>query len=380
MKLTAQLRLLPTPEQANYLECTLRRANLAASYVSEVAWEARTFGRFALQKLCYVEVRKQFGLSAQMTIHALAKVSDAYKPDKRKKRFFRPLGSIAYDDRILSWNLNEPSVSIWTVSGRLSIPFVCGERQMRFLKDRKGESDLVYRQGEWYLLATCEIDAPKPFVPEGALGVDLGVRNIATDSDGNIHAGATVDGIRRRRRRLRRKLQRRRTKSKRRRLQKLSGRERRFATDTNHKISKRIVELAERTKRAIALEDLKGIRSRARARRQQRARLHSGWSFGQLRAFVEYKARLAGVPVYHVDPRNTSKECPECGHVSRSNRSSQAVFACTSCGCAGHADVIAARNISGRVAVMLPNVSEALSSASVAPGTSPRFSGRLMTR
>jgi putative transposase len=251
---------------------------------------------------------------------------------------------------------------------------------MRFLKDRKGESDLVYRQGEWYLLATCEIDAPKPFVPEGALGVDLGVRNIATDSDGNIHAGATVDGIRRRRRRLRRKLQRRRTKSKRRRLQKLSGRERRFATDTNHKISKRIVELAERTKRAIALEDLKGIRSRARARRQQRARLHSGWSFGQLRAFVEYKARLAGVPVFHVDPRNTSKECPECGHVSRSNRSSQAVFACTSCGCAGHADVIAARNISGRVAVMLPNVSEALSSASVAPGTSPRLSGGLMTR
>jgi putative transposase len=112
MKLTAQLRLLPTPEQANYLECTLRRANLAASYVSEVAWEARTFGRFALQKLCYVEVRKQFGLSAQMTIHALAKVSDAYRPDKRKKRFFRPLGSVAYDDRILSWNLNEPSVSI----------------------------------------------------------------------------------------------------------------------------------------------------------------------------------------------------------------------------------------------------------------------------
>src|SRR5436309_9771464 len=124
MKLTAQLKLLPTPEQADALRRTLEAANAACDYLSQVAWETRTFGKLALQKLCYQHVRETFGLAAQVTIRALAKVGDAYKLDKEAKRTFRPLASIAYDDRILSWNLHEPSVSIWALAGRLSIPFV----------------------------------------------------------------------------------------------------------------------------------------------------------------------------------------------------------------------------------------------------------------
>src|SRR5262245_7455119 len=97
MKLTAQLKLLPTPEQADMLKRTLETANAACDYISDVAWANSTFGKFALQKLCYQEVRETFGLSAQMTIRALAKVADAYKRDKETKRTFRPLASIAYD-------------------------------------------------------------------------------------------------------------------------------------------------------------------------------------------------------------------------------------------------------------------------------------------
>ncbi|MDQ3912836.1 MAG: transposase [Actinomycetota bacterium] len=372
MKLIAQLKLLPTLEQSDALKWTLEAANSAANYISEAAWETETFGKFALQRRCYAEVRERFGLSAQVTVRALAKVGDAYKLDKRTKRIFKPLGSIAYDDRILSWNLHEFSVSIWSVEGRLRMWFVTGERQMELLKTRMGETDIVYRRGEWYLLATCEVNNPDPLVPQGVLGVDMGIRNIASDSDGNIHSGTAVNSVRHRNRKLKRKLQKKRTKSKRRRLQKLSGKERRFATNTNHIISKCIVELAERTKRAIALEDLKGIRFRVRARRSQRAHLHS-WSFGQLRAFIEYKAHLVGVPVLYVDPRNTSLDCPQCGHISKTNRPSRATFGCTACGTAGHADVIAAGNIASRAVVMLPNVSEAVAVAAAAPGTSPRL-------
>jgi putative transposase len=109
----------------------------------------------------------------------------------------------------------------------------------------------------------------------------------------------------------------------------------------------------------MALENLKHIRTRVRARKSQRTVLHS-WSFCQLLAFVTYKARLVGLPVVLVDPRNTSRTCPVCGHSAKANRPSQAVFRCTSCGCAGHADVIAAENIRvlGRAAVMQPHVSE----------------------
>jgi hypothetical protein len=46
-----------------------------------------------------------------------------------------------------------------------------------------------------------------------------------------------------------------------------------------------------------------------------------------------------------VDPANTSRTCPVCGHVDKRNRRSQSEFRCRRCGHAGPADVIAARNI-----------------------------------
>jgi putative transposase len=124
-------------------------------------------------------------------------------------------------------------------------------------------------------------------------------------------------------------------------------REQRFAANINHTISKRIVAEAQCTQRAVALEDLEGIRMRIKARRPQRATLHS-WSFHQLRQFVAYKAALAGVPVVYVDPRNTSRTCPACGLVDRANRKTQAQFVCVGCGLAGLADHFAALCISAR--------------------------------
>jgi transposase len=100
---------------------------------------------------------------------------------------------------------------------------------------------------------------------------------------------------------------------------------------------------------------LSGIRTRVTARRPQRATLHS-WAFRQLRSFVEYKARCEGVPMVLVDPRNTSRTCPNCGHVDKANRKSQSQFSCVVCGHAGLADHIAACNIGSRAAVNLPNV------------------------
>ncbi len=178
MKLVAQLKLLPSPQQAQALRRTLEAANNACSFISALAFQSRTFSRFALQKLCYQQLREQFGLSSQMAIRALAKVADAYKLDTRSRRSFRPLSSIAYDDRILSFALPASSVSLWTLEGRQSVRFVCGERQRRLLAGRKGESDLRYQRGEWYLLVTCEVEEPEPLDVEGVLGVDLGIVNL----------------------------------------------------------------------------------------------------------------------------------------------------------------------------------------------------------
>ena len=104
---------------------------------------------------------------------------------------------------------------------------------------------------------------------------------------------------------------------------------------------------AERTCRGIALEDLTGIRDRARLRRPQRVTL-SSWSFAQLGSFIGYKARRAGVPAVYVDPAWTSRTCADCGHADKRNRVSQARFTCRGCGVVAHADRNASRNIAAR--------------------------------
>jgi putative transposase len=244
VKLTIQLKLLPTPEQALALKRTLETANAACDSISQVAWESRTFGKFALQKLCYQDVRETFGLAAQMVIRALAKVGDAYTLDTKTRRSFRPTSAIAYDDRLLSFALPDSSVSIWTLAGRAAIPFVCGERQRALLAGRRGETDLAFVGGTWYLFATYEIDEPAPIDVDGVLGIDLGVTNIAVDSDGGVHSGTAIKQVRYRHRRLRNKLQKKGSKRSRCRLKRLAGQEARFAKDVNHCLSKRIVATA----------------------------------------------------------------------------------------------------------------------------------------
>lgn len=358
MKLIAQLKLRPTPEQSAALLCTLTQANAACEFISRTAWTTQIFQQFPLQKLCYAAIRETFSLGAQMAVRCVSKVADVYKLDRKHPRSFKPAGSIAYDDRILSWNLKDSSVSIWTLDGRQSIPFVCGKRQWNLLQTRHGETDLSYVNGQFYLLAVCIVEEPNSMDVVGTLGVDLGVTNIAVDSDGTIHCGKTLKAIHYRHRRLRGKLQRKRTHGSRRRLRKLAGQEARFASHTNHVIAKQLVQAAKRTKRRIALENLTHIRTRVRARQSQRPVLHS-WAFAQLQAFVAYKGMLAGVPVCFVDPRNTSRECSQCGHIDQASRRSQAQFLCTSCLFAASADVNAARVISRRAPVSVPDCPDA---------------------
>ncbi|MHA2246593.1 MAG: zinc ribbon domain-containing protein, partial [Candidatus Hodarchaeales archaeon] len=74
--------------------------------------------------------------------------------------------------------------------------------------------------------------------------------------------------------------------------------------------------------------------------------------------FIDYKAALSGVPVTFVDPRNTSRRCPSCGHITKKNRRTRDHFCCVMCGFAGPADHVAAINIAARASVNMPIVSE----------------------
>ncbi|HJQ23658.1 MAG TPA: transposase [Blastocatellia bacterium] len=245
------------------------------------------------------------------------------------------------------------------MNGRQRVPYVCGERQKQLLASRQGESDLVYHKGNFFLLAVCEVLEPTTKEVEDALGVDFGIANIATDSDGQSYTGAAIESKRQWYQKRRGILQSVGTRSAKRRLKKLSGKQRRYQRDVNHCISKELVSKAKDTIRAIALEELKGIRERTTVKKAQRAK-HSNWTFRQLRDFLEYKSAVAGVRVIAVDPRNTSRTCSACGHCEKANRKGQSEFVCKFCHLSLNADFNAALNIRFRAAVNRPMVSREL--------------------
>ncbi|MDE0671771.1 MAG: transposase, partial [Caldilineaceae bacterium] len=79
-----------------------------------------------------------------------------------------------------------------------------------------------------------------------------------------------------------------------------------------------------------------------------RSILESGW--GSWERKLAYKAG----DLRKVHPAYTSQRCSRCGHVDKSNRPSQAVFACGACGFRANADHNAAINILARAG--LPSV------------------------
>ena len=374
MKQVVQVRILPTPEQASALADTLHACNAAASWLSRQMHIDRVWRKFDVQKRFYAQLRERFGLAAQPTIRVIGKTVDAYTTlnanlragnygplgsDRRRgvednPIVFRPWAGQPFDARCLSWQLGcagrEGTVSIWATAGRLRNVRIVGSRaHIALLRSRPiGETDLLHRDGVWLLHAV--IDGPEAAPQEpvnGFLGVDLGIVNVATTSDGDRTCGSRLNRYRKRQLRLRKRLQAKKTSSARRLLKKRRRREARFAADVNHQISKTIVAEAERTGRGIAVEELTGIRARVRLRKPQRATLHS-WAFAQLDQFLTYKSQRADVVLVQVDPAYTSQTCHACGHVDKRNRRSQAVFHCGRCDFVGHADHNAALNIAAR--------------------------------
>ncbi|MFE5991313.1 RNA-guided endonuclease InsQ/TnpB family protein [Streptomyces sp. NPDC056453] len=372
MKIVVQLKLMPEAEQAAALRSTLRTVNDLACWVSQVAFAHGVPREYELRKHTYPHLKAE-GLGAQAAQHVIKKVRDAYttlhanlragnlgKP-KSKRRIkaaskpiaFRPEAAQPYDDRCLSWQYDQQTVSIWTTAGRIkNVSFVCAADALKVLQQyRKGESDLIERDGVFYLIATCEVPEAEAYEPDGFIGVDLGIVNIATTSTGYQATGRGLGRYRKRQLTLRAKLQKKRTKSAKRRLKERSRREQRHVKNTNHIIAKTIVTEAERTSAGISLEELKGIRQRVRLRKPQRVTLHS-WAFAQLGDFIVYKAKRAGVPLVFVDPAYTSQTCCECQHIDKRNRVDQGLFICRGCGVVAHADRNASHNIAARGAAV----------------------------
>ncbi|MHB1709631.1 MAG: RNA-guided endonuclease InsQ/TnpB family protein [Thermoplasmataceae archaeon] len=348
------LKILPDTEQKGILLETMEVFNKACDDISRTSFEHGFPNKYELHRLVYYSIKDAYKLPSQLIVRAISKVAESYKVDRTCMHEFDRHGSIIYDQRILSFK-GLDRVSMNTLHGRIRMPMVFGEYQEQKLSRVHGQADLVYRNGTFYLAVVVDVPEEPEYEPLDYIGVDLGVKNIATTSDGRNHSGDAVRKTRIDMAKHRQRLQKRGTRSAKRHLKKISGKEKRFQKVVNHNISKEIVAEAKGTGRGIALEDLAGINQGTVVRHKQRY-IRMSWAFHQLRTYIEYKARIAGVPVVPVNPENTSRECPECHAIDSRNRPDRDSFKCVRCGYAGEADYVASLNIKSRAVVNQPIV------------------------
>lgn len=355
-RIVANVQLVLTPEQHGMLLDTTKICNAAANWFAQELFDVQCADPAVAQKHFYHDIREEFDLLSTLTQLVMSKALGAYKRDLSICPTFKLLGSISYDHR--TYKMYDDKLSISTNEGRLNgIPLKMGPSAKHWLSIGKWkEADLILRKNKFYLAITVELPKPASITPSSTLGVDLGIVNIATDSDGSVYSGAKCEEVRQWYAKRRAALQSKGTRSAKRRLKKLSGGEARFKKNENHIISKKIVASAQGTGRRIALEDLTHIRSRVTVRHTQRAK-HSSWAFWQLRHNITYKAALVGIPVIIVDPRGTSTTCFECEYWNRKNRKSQSEFCCLNCGHCSNADLNASKNIAQRADLNQPMVS-----------------------
>jgi putative transposase len=351
---TVVCKLAPTFEQASEIDATLAAFAKACDFAANTARRIGSTNKVKVQHEAYKAIRATFGLSANLAIRAIARACAALKVPEKMHSTFAPT-SIDYDQRIFRFREWDWTFSLTLLHSRQRLASALGNRQKGMIKGRKPTAAVLVkrRDGVYFLHVQLTDEAPEPITPKGVIGVDLGVKNLATTDDGETFSGDDVEKCRQKYQRVRQTCQQKGTKSAKRKLRKVRKKESRFRANENHIISKKIVAKAKGTGNAIACEDLAGIGIRTTAPKPQRSRL-KGWAFHQLRCFLTYKALAAGIPVIPVDPAYTSRECSACGYTAKNNRRSRDHFECRHCGFACCADVNAARNIKIRAIVMWP--------------------------
>ena len=186
----------------------------------------------------------------------------------------------------------------------------------------------------------------------GRLGIDLNERNVTwADSSGMVGTEdmSALAELKERYKAIRAKIAQRTSKDRRKQrrlLSKYGERERKHACQAIHDVTRKVVKHAKSSNQAILMERLTGIRRRYRKGNGQSVSFRGGmntWAFRMIQQQIDYKARWDGIPVCYVNPRYTSRKCPNCDSslITREGRK----LLCRRCGISEDRDVIAAKNI-----------------------------------
>ena len=366
---TYRFKLRPTAIQTQRFEQWLGTCR----YVYNLAKDCKETAFKKGISLSYYDLKKQLpDLKTESWIkdvHSQVLQDVVKRLDNAYQNFFRGAGypKWAVKDKFCSFNFPQ-GVSV--NCNKVKLPKI---GDVRFIRSQVVEGTIKQTKVKkeydgWYVSLTCITERKAVFIPnESQVGMDVGIARYYTLSDGTVQANPRFfyqlqDKLKAAQRSLSKKVKRSKNWYKQlkivKRLHALIARKRK---DFQHQQSIRLVRkygsiVVEKLQLKNMTKSAKGTMQKPGGMPGRRAvKQKSGLNRSMLDAahggflhMIEYKTMWYGRDYQKVNPKNTSRECPECGHTAKENRKSQSLFICQACSHTANADDVAAINIRGR--------------------------------
>ena len=330
----------------------------------EYAHSHRTTSFISLHRAKYRELRQRYPTLPSHYIDTACRLTaSTYESfiemkkmgmcEKEKPTFKRR--TIWLDRQLFKLDVEGWRASIAVHGGRwVTLRLLHGRYHDKFKDMKPGEAWLVLRDdGNLYLNVAFRRAVTLPEVGADAkvIAIDVNENVIVYGNDDFIERFETDEGIIRtryflKRRRIQSKI---RGKGLRARLLgKYKGRERHRVREIYHRAAKEIIDKAKKIgATVIVMEDLRRLNRKDKDSKELNGRIHR-WSYRRFQQILEYQAKLHGLNVKYVDPRNTSRICPVCGSELEESSNGRRIRRCQKCGLEEDRDVIAVRNLTRR--------------------------------
>lgn len=324
------------------LENTLLIASEIRQLICNFGYNIQTDDKNELHKLTYNMIRKLYPEFPSALIQTSRDVAiEALKRDKLNKKIkVKQMSALRYDKRCLRVSFEHNFISISSIKGRLKFGFNSNKQLNKYVDWKPKAGMLIYRNNNLFLNVVIEKEKPttQQATAKDVLGIDRGINNILVCSNNQFFNSKNLKRVKGKYQYLKRVLQSKGTKSAKQKLKIISGKEKRFVTDTNHRLSKAI---AESEFKVFALERLSRMIKKSNGK--QFNRMLGNWSYNEFELFLSYKAEALGKQVVKINPRYTSQKCSNCNVIKKTNRKGS-WYSCA-CGFQLHADLNASRNI-----------------------------------
>lgn len=346
-------RLYPNREQevllSKHFGCVRFLWNLALETKTNAYLSAKVnYSRFDLQKQL-VDLKKECEWLKEVNSQSLQSVLQNL--DLAYKKFFKGGGFPKFKSKHSKQSFHIPQ-NVKVEDGKLNIPKFKGNLKLALHRPLEGEikSATISKTstGKYFVSILCDTGTecvPKPKITEeGSIGIDLGLKDFAVTSEGEVIENPKF--LRKKIERLK-VLQRRASKKKKgsknrkkanKRVALLHEKIKNQRQDFLHKVSSRLIS----ENQTICLETL-GVKNMMKNHCLAQAISDVSWS--EFNRTIEYKAEWYGVNILRIGRFAPSSKACECGVINKDLKLSDRVWECKSCGQVNERDLLAAQNI-----------------------------------